>query len=82
MLRQPLGAVYSVCRQSFKVPGGMQQLRCHQFRSYRGQRGSITSLDENAVPRAAADVLGGMETSAVSLKKSPKSSEAENGFIQ
>lgn len=36
----------------------------------------------NHALRAAADVLGGVETSAVPLKKSPKSSEAENGFIQ
>ncbi len=31
---------------------------------------------------AAADVLGGVKTPAVSLKKSPKSPEVENGFIQ
>jgi integrase len=32
--------------------------------------------------RAAADVLGGVETSAGSLKKSPKSQEAENVSVQ
>lgn len=36
----------------------------------------------NQALRAAADVLGGVETPALSLKKSPKSPEVENGFIQ
>ena len=36
----------------------------------------------NHALRAAADVLKGVETPAESLKKSPKSSEVENGFIQ
>jgi integrase len=36
----------------------------------------------NQALRAAADVLGGVETPTESLKKSPKSSEVENGFIQ
>jgi integrase len=36
----------------------------------------------NQALRAAADVLGGVENPAESLKKSPKSSEIENGFIQ
>jgi len=36
----------------------------------------------NQALRAAADVLGGVETPAGSLKKSPKSSEVKNAFIQ
>ena len=36
----------------------------------------------NQALRAAADVLGGVETPAESLKKSPKSPEVENVFIQ
>jgi integrase len=36
----------------------------------------------NQALRAAADVLGRVETPAGSLKKSPKSPEAENAFIQ
>lgn len=36
----------------------------------------------NQALRAAVDVLGGMEIPLGSLKKSPNSSEAENGIIQ
>jgi integrase len=36
----------------------------------------------NVALRAAADVLGGVETSPGSLKKSPKSLEAENAVVQ
>ena len=36
----------------------------------------------NKALREAADVLGGLKIPSESLKKSPKSAEAESGFIQ